>query len=98
MPRSSFRWIPDLDDEKPWRKCVDIVTDEMGYAAVAMYVRQIMRDDTSIKLAESKQLAESMLTSVKEAFKRNLKSLDWIDAETRDAVEEKIGNMSDRLI
>lgn len=83
------------DSEFSWNSCVgDTVNTAMGYATGALFVRRIMRDDT-IKLVESRKLAKSMLTSVKEAFKRNLESLDWMDSETFVAAKVKIDTMSD---
>ena len=92
--QSSILFELDEDDDKSWRPCVNTVTNEMGYAVAAAYVRQIIRDDIS-KPAETKQLAKSMLTSIKEAFKRNLNSLNWMEDGTRDAVKKKIELMSD---
>ena len=82
------------EDDEPWRPCVETITTAMGYAAGAMYIRRVMGDGTS-KLAESTELAKLMLASVKEAFKHNLKHLDWIDRKTRVAVKEKVDMMSD---
>ena len=83
------------DDEEPWGSCViDTVTNAMGYATGALYVRRIMRNETR-KLAESRKLAKLMLTSVKEAFKRNLEGFDWMDSETRGAAKVKVDMISD---
>ena len=41
--------------------------------------------------------AESMIESVKEAFKTNLKNLDWMDEETRKSARGKADAITDMI-
>jgi endothelin-converting enzyme len=38
-----------------------------------------------------------MINDVRDAFKRNLKSLTWMDKETRDAAESKADAITDMI-
>jgi hypothetical protein len=41
--------------------------------------------------------AEEMINDVRDAFKANLKSLTWMDKETRDAAESKADAITDMI-
>ena len=41
--------------------------------------------------------AEEMINDVRDAFKANLKSLEWMDNETRDAAESKADAITDMI-
>jgi hypothetical protein len=41
--------------------------------------------------------AEEMINEVRDAFKANLKSLTWMDKETRDAAESKADAITDMI-
>lgn len=46
---------------------------------------------------DSKQQAEAMINEVRDAFKRNLKNLKWMDQETREAAMIKADAISDMI-
>ena len=77
-------------NEETWRSCVTDTNNVMGFAVGAMFVRQSFR-------GESKPLAESMISSVKEAFKSNFDNLDWMDDETRQAARLKADAITDMI-
>ena len=41
--------------------------------------------------------AEEMINDVRDAFKANLKNLEWMDNETRDAAESKADAITDMI-
>nr|CAG4649968.1 EOG090X01U4 [Sida crystallina] len=77
-------------NEEIWRSCVTDTNNVLGFAVGAMFVRQNFRGD-------SKPLAESMISTVKEAFKKNFQKLDWMDDETRNAAREKADAITDMI-
>ncbi|XP_055546148.1 endothelin-converting enzyme homolog isoform X1 [Wyeomyia smithii] len=76
--------------EEPWRYCVSDTTNVLGFAIGAMFVRDVFH-------GESKPRAEEMINEVRTAFKDNLKSLVWMDNETRRLAEEKADAISDMI-
>ena len=59
----------------------------MDYAVSAIFLRN--RDNVESK----KHLAEIMSTSIKEAFKENVKNLSWLDEKTRRKIARKVDTM-----
>lgn len=55
-----------------------------------MFVREVFH-------GEAKPLAEDMINEVRQAFKTNLKHLDWMDEETRKLADEKADAISDMI-
>lgn len=78
------------DGSVNWRHCVSKTIKEMTFAVVAMYVRQEFND-------ESRSLAASMFSAVREAFEINCDRLGWLDNETRLAVKDKAEAMKIQL-
>lgn len=76
--------------EEQWRYCVSDVNNAMGFAIGAMFVREVFH-------GKSKPMAEEMINQVRKAFTKNLKNLDWMDAETRKAAEEKANAITDMI-
>ena len=68
--------------ETPWRYCVSDTNNVMGFALGSMFVKSVFK-------GRSKELAESMIKEVKDAFKDNLPHLQWMDPETRNLAREK---------
>lgn len=68
--------------EEPWRFCVTDTNNVVGFATGAMFVREVYKSDI-------RPGAEEMVDMVRNAFKRNLKRLDWMDEETRVAAMQK---------
>ncbi|XP_076293708.1 M13 family metallopeptidase neprilysin 3 isoform X1 [Lasioglossum baleicum] len=76
--------------EEQWRYCVSDTSNAMGFAIGAMFVREVFH-------GKSKPMAEDMIEQVREAFTKNLKNLDWMDAETRRSAEEKANAITDMI-
>lgn len=68
--------------EEPWRFCVTDTNNVVGFATGAMFVREVYKSDI-------RPGAEEMVDMVRNAFKRNLNRLDWMDEETREAAIKK---------
>ncbi|XP_017767260.1 PREDICTED: endothelin-converting enzyme 1 isoform X2 [Eufriesea mexicana] len=76
--------------EEQWRYCVSDTHNAMGFAVGVMFVREVFH-------GKSKPMAEKMIDQVRKAFIKNLKNLDWMDAETRKAAEEKVNAITDMI-
>ncbi|XP_043262340.1 endothelin-converting enzyme homolog isoform X1 [Colletes gigas] len=76
--------------EEQWRYCVSDTNNVMGFAIGAMFVRDVFH-------GKSKPMAEKMIDQVRRAFTKNLKNLDWMDADTRRAAEEKANAITDMI-
>ncbi|XP_014472427.1 PREDICTED: endothelin-converting enzyme 1 isoform X2 [Dinoponera quadriceps] len=77
-------------NEEQWRYCVSDVNNAMGFAIGAMFVREVFH-------GKSKPMAEEMIDLIRRAFTKNLKNLDWMDAETRSSAEEKANAITDMI-
>lgn len=76
--------------EEQWRYCVTDTNTQMGFAVGAMFVREVFH-------GKSKPMAEQMIDEIRRAFTMNLKNLQWMDAETRKAAEEKANAITDMI-
>nr|CAD7432350.1 unnamed protein product [Timema monikensis] len=76
--------------EESWRYCVSDTNNVIGFAIGAMFVREVFHGN-------SKPMAEDMINEIREAFKRNLKKLSWMDQETREAAERKADAITDMI-
>ncbi|XP_044589355.1 endothelin-converting enzyme homolog [Cotesia glomerata] len=76
--------------EEQWRYCVTDANNVMGFAIGAMFVRQVFH-------GKSKPKAEEMISSIREAFVKNFKNLNWMDGETRKLAEEKANAITDMI-
>ncbi|KAK7794358.1 hypothetical protein R5R35_007241 [Gryllus longicercus] len=76
--------------EEPWRYCVTDTNNVIGFAIGAMFVREVFQ-------GQSKPMAENMINEVRNAFKKNLKNLSWMDDETRRAADEKADAITDMI-
>lgn len=61
-----------------------------GFAVGAMFVREVFH-------GEAKTQGEIMINNIRNAFKNNLKNLDWMDSETRKAAEVKADSITDMI-
>lgn len=61
-----------------------------GFAVGAMFVREVFH-------GEAKTQGEIMIDNIRNAFKNNLKNLDWMDEETRQAAEIKADAITDMI-
>lgn len=73
----------DLSCIERWRTCVSTVDGSLGLALGKMFVENSFDEKSKIQ-------AETMVTEIKDAFKRNLPGTSWIDDETRKKAIEKI--------
>lgn len=55
-----------------------------------MFVREVFH-------GEAKTQGEIMIDNIRAAFKKHLKDLDWMDAETREAAETKADAITDMI-
>ncbi|KPI97453.1 Endothelin-converting enzyme 1 [Papilio xuthus] len=76
--------------EESWRYCVTDTNNAIGFAVGAMFVREVFH-------GEAKTQGEIMIDHIRTAFKDNLKNLDWMDAETRQAAEIKADAITDMI-
>nr|XP_022340096.1 endothelin-converting enzyme homolog isoform X2 [Crassostrea virginica] len=76
--------------EDLWRYCITDTDDVVGMALGAMFVREAFKGD-------SKEKAEKMVNEIKDAFKKNLPNLSWMDDETRQAAREKASAVIDLI-
>lgn len=61
-----------------------------GFAVGAMFVREVFH-------IAAKTEGEVMIDNIRAAFKKNLKHLDWMDSETRDAAQSKADAITDMI-
>ncbi|XP_050357045.1 endothelin-converting enzyme homolog isoform X1 [Nymphalis io] len=76
--------------EESWRYCVTDTNNAIGFAVGAMFVREVFH-------GEAKTQGEIMIDNIRAAFKKHLKDLDWMDAETREAAETKADAITDMI-
>uniref|UniRef100_A0A6Q2Z306 Neprilysin n=1 Tax=Esox lucius TaxID=8010 RepID=A0A6Q2Z306_ESOLU len=70
-----------------WRQCAIYVNNNMDNAVGRLYVEEAFS-------GESKEL---MIAAIREVFIDNLDHLDWMDAETKKAAEEKAQAIRERI-
>lgn len=76
--------------ESKWRYCVSDTNGVMGFALGAMFVRSVFHGD-------SKQMGQTMIEEVRDAFKNNLPNLKWMDDQTRELAKEKADAITDMI-
>ncbi|XP_073958609.1 M13 family metallopeptidase neprilysin 3 isoform X1 [Choristoneura fumiferana] len=76
--------------EESWRYCVTDTNNAIGFAVGAMFVREVFH-------GEAKTQGEFMIDNIRNAFKNNLKNLDWMDSETMMAAEVKADAITDMI-
>jgi predicted metalloendopeptidase len=80
--------VSGTEDEEPrWKECVDIVTGSVPIAIGAQYVRQYFKK-------ESKAAALDMVNRIKAEFEKTLKTVPWMDNETRKSALQKLASMT----
>uniref|UniRef100_W5M719 Endothelin-converting enzyme 1 n=2 Tax=Lepisosteus oculatus TaxID=7918 RepID=W5M719_LEPOC len=65
-----------------WKLCVSDTDSALGFALGAMFVKATFSED-------SKTIAEDMISEIKGAFEESLRSVGWMDVETKKAAKEK---------
>ncbi|CAF4895993.1 unnamed protein product [Pieris macdunnoughi] len=76
--------------EESWRYCVTDTNNAIGFAVGAMFVREVFHVAAKVE-------GEIMIDNIRAAFKKNLKKLDWMDSETRDAAQSKADAITDMI-
>jgi len=72
------------EEQKPrWKRCVTATDSALGELLAQPYIERRFAGD-------SKEAAESYVAAISEAFRANLSTLDWMDAEARAKAEEKL--------
>lgn len=77
-------------EEPQWRYCVQDTNSVLGFAVGAIFVKEVFH-------ADSKVPAEDMISTIRAAFKKNFKNLEWMDEETRKAAIIKADAISDMI-
>ena len=78
-------------ENKPrWKRCVDIVDESLGEDLGRAYVADAYPPD-------AKAGTEAMVAAISAAFEDDLKSLDWMSAETKQKALVKLGQMRKKL-
>ena len=73
-----------------WKRCVRSVDQELGELLAQPYVKDKFGGD-------SKDRAKALVTMIHEAMGADLKSLTWMDEDTRKAALTKLGKMNDKV-
>ncbi|KAG9508882.1 hypothetical protein GZH46_02612, partial [Fragariocoptes setiger] len=76
--------------EITWRYCVSDTNSVMGFALGSMFVRSVFQ-------GESKEKAQEMIDSIRNAFKKNLDYLAWMDENTRRLAIEKADKINEMI-
>lgn len=76
--------------EDLWKKCMANTDGAIGMALGKLFVDKVF-DETS------KQQATEMVDAVRNAFKKGLPSLEWMDEKTRKAAEDKADAVVDMI-
>ncbi|KAK2148889.1 hypothetical protein LSH36_477g02015 [Paralvinella palmiformis] len=77
-------------EEELWRYCTSDTNSVLGFAVGAMFVRKTFH-------GESKNKAEEMISDIKQAFKKNLANITWMDEETKRAAADKADAVVDMI-
>lgn len=76
--------------EVSWRYCVTDTNQVMGFALGSLFVRRVFQ-------GKSKERAEEMIYSIRNAFKDNLPNLSWMDDRTRMLAREKADHINQMI-
>lgn len=76
--------------EVSWRYCVTDTNQVMGFALGSLFVRRVFQGN-------SKERAEEMIFSIRNAFKDNLPDLGWMDDRTRMLAREKADHINQMI-
>ena len=66
-----------------WKECVDVVLDNYPHALGALYVQKHFS-------GESKAMMLEMFDNIKNEFRENLKTIEWMDQETKESTLIKL--------
>lgn len=75
------------EDQPRWKKCVAWTDADLGEAVGREFVRRHFGE-------EGKKLTNQMVLELQRAFEKNLATLSWMDAPTREKALEKVRRMA----
>ncbi|XP_046994653.1 neprilysin-4-like [Schistocerca americana] len=78
------------EDQPRWRDCVFTTSSSLNFAVGYEYVKQFFDD-------EAKKSALEMVTNIREAFKLQVREVDWMDKQTRKVASEKADAMTELI-
>jgi neprilysin len=78
------------EQEPRWKECVDITTGSLPISVGALYIRKHFRED-------SKKAALEMVQNIEVEFEEILKTVDWMDAKTREQALDKVKSMATHI-
>lgn len=78
------------EERLQWQRCVSRSRGALGFALSAIYVEKHMTEKVRGQIT-------TMIDDIAEVFKRNLATLDWMDADTMVKAEEKAKAMGKRI-
>lgn len=73
-----------------WKSCIILSIDNMGYALSALFVEHYFMET-------AKNQVEEIFNSIKAVFEKLLKSVTWLDEETRSEALKKINKLRKRI-
>jgi putative endopeptidase len=73
--------------QERWKRCVEATDGALGELLAQPYIKQKFAGD-------SKATMEASVAAIRDEFGRNLRGIDWMDAQTRRQAEEKLKGMA----
>ncbi|XP_057330759.1 neprilysin-2-like [Microplitis mediator] len=77
----------ETDRGPRWKECVATVTRMLPISIGAMYVRNYFNKD-------ARENARDMILDIRDQFMKTLKTVDWMDEETRKHALDKVASMT----
>jgi neprilysin len=78
------------DSEPRWKECVDITIEYLPISVGALYVRHFFPED-------AKKAAIEIAQNIREAFENILKTVEWMDAITREKALDKVKTLATHI-
>ncbi|XP_059488680.1 neprilysin-2 isoform X2 [Neocloeon triangulifer] len=76
--------------EPRWKECIDMVTGSLSIAVGSQYVKRYFKE-------EAKKNSQDMVEDIRAEFIKILKTIDWMDDETRVNALEKAAAMATHI-
>ncbi|XP_053978584.1 neprilysin-2 isoform X1 [Hylaeus volcanicus] len=76
--------------EPRWKECIDTVSGSLSISVGALYVRKYFKED-------AKKNAVEMVADIREEFTKILKTVDWMDEDTRKSALSKAASMASHI-
>ncbi|CAG8565518.1 11336_t:CDS:10 [Funneliformis mosseae] len=88
--RAKLRGTDESIKPKRWEECLKSVDNTLGLMAGRYFVLRAFG-------GKSKELADQIIMSLKDAFIKQLPRLDWLDKETREKAIEKVNRIIQKI-